>query len=534
MRPRMLGLVVLVLIAVVVAAVWLLTKDDKGEATVAAIGPAPLKGGLAFAEPPSLRSSGGRLSGTIVAKNGTVDVSGIRVAGTQTFGIAGQRRGLLGPTLRVAPGDLVDLVLDNRLTQYGPIPAGTATSTTTTGHDPMGGECAHDTTIPVGHQQPTNFHFHGFHVTPRNHTSGNVTYYGDNVLACLRGGRSHIRFRIPKDHDQGTFWYHAHMHGLTDDQVYRGLAGMIVIGDSRRYLPSRFAHIRSRILSFKDIQTVAAGGRQTIPGDHDWAHQTHRTVNGRVNPVLTMRPGETQLWRLANTSSALWYRVALMDGVRRDAYSVIAIDGNPMALPERKTQLVIAPGHRFDILVRAPRSGRRILKTLPFNQGRLIFGEDVLATIDVEGAPARAIASLHEHGTLPAFPRRRGPTRTWKFSVVGDTPDFLINDKKFDPDRVDARPRLGTTERWILTNTSSEWHPFHVHQDDFRVIAINGRRVVRRGDQDIVGIPPQVDGKPGRVVIDMPFQQYSGNFVLHCHILDHEDAGMMARIDVRE
>ena len=230
------------------------TTDKRGEQTVTAIQPAPFMAGLAFPEPPSLRSANGRLRGTIVAKNGTITVSGIRVRNTQSYGIAGQQRGLLGPTLRVQPGDLVDLVLDNRLA-----PA-TARSPAQDGRRrrppsiQQGGECAHDTTITPGHPQPTNFHFHGFHVTPRNQKVGKVTYYGDNVLACLRGGRSHIRFRIPRTHDQGTFWYHAHLHGLTDDQVFRGLAGMIVVGDSRRYLPSRFANVRTRALSLKDIQ----------------------------------------------------------------------------------------------------------------------------------------------------------------------------------------------------------------------------------------------------------------------------------------
>ena len=94
--------------------------------------------------------------------------------------------------------------------------------------------CSSRTTDPESRQpQPTNLHFHGLHVTPRNRKVGGITYYGDNVLVCLREGRSHIRFRIPDDHDQGTFWYHAHLDGLTDDQVFRGLAGMLIVGDSR-------------------------------------------------------------------------------------------------------------------------------------------------------------------------------------------------------------------------------------------------------------------------------------------------------------
>ena len=537
MRPRWILLVIVVVAAVVVGGVLLVDKDDDsqqsaaGEKTVESIPPKPFAAGAAFREPPSLRSSRGRLRGTIVAKNGTIRVSGVKVANTQSYGVAGQPRGLLGPTLRVNPGDLVDLVLDNRLTQPALVPAKQAPQSSA----PAPGEC-HDTTITPGSPQPTNLHFHGFHVTPRNRRVGGVTYYGDNVLVCLRRGRSHIRFRIPRNHDQGTFWYHAHLHGLTDDQVYRGLAGMIVVGDSRRYLPSRFANVRTRLLSLKDIQVTESDDRWSIPTDHDWTNATHRTVNGLVNPKLTMRPGETQLWRIGNSSSALWYRIALLDGDKRVPFTVVSHDGNPLVLPQRKTQVVLGPGNRFDILVRATRAGKLVLKTLPFNQGRRIFGEDVLATVDVAGRPAARLAQPGRRGKLATFPKRRGPARNWIFSINGSIPQFLINGKIFEDGRVDARPRLGTTERWTLINTSSEWHPIHIHQDDYRVLSINGKRVNVRSDQDVVPLPPldPTTGVPGQIVLDMPFQRFAGNFVMHCHILDHEDGGMMARIDLRE
>jgi FtsP/CotA-like multicopper oxidase with cupredoxin domain len=110
-----------------------------------------------------------------------------------------------------------------------------------------------------------------------------------------------------------------------------------------------------------------------------------------------------------------------------------------------------------------------------------------------------------------------------------------INHKVFDPHRVDAAPTLGTVERWTLVNTSTQWHPFHIHQDDFRVISVNGKPPppVLRDEHDTVALPPKQKGKPGTVVIDMPFTEFSGKFVFHCHILDHEDGGMMALVDVR-
>lgn len=538
---KILGLVVLLLVAVVALAAWQLLKDKEDddapepEQIVKAIPPAPFKAGLKFAEPPSLRSRGGKLRGTIVAKNGTILVSGVKVHNTQSYGMAGEQRGLLGPTLRVKPGDLVDLVLDNRLVEPAAVPS---TKQNEAAEEMAHTDECHRPATKPGEPQQTNFHFHGFHVTPRNQKVGNITYYGDNVFACLGKGKSHIRFRIPLGHDQGTFWYHAHLHGLTDDQVFRGLAGMIIVGDSRRYLPTRFAHVRQRILSFKDIQVQKSDGNQAIPTDHDWGNTTHRTVNGLVNPTMTIRPGETQLWRLANSSSAVWYRVVLLDGTKRVPFTVVATDANPRVLAERKTDVLISPAHRVDVLVRAPRSAKLVLKTLPFNQGRLIFGEDVLATVNVKGTPVPSLGPGVRRGKLPAFPAKRGPERIWVFSTyfpkVGNG-QFLINGKQFDPKRISARPRLDTTERWVLLNTSAEWHPIHIHQNDYRVVSINGKPVNVRSDQDVVPLPPQnAKGLPGRVEIDIPFEGYYGNYVMHCHILDHEDAGMMVRIDVQQ
>ena len=162
MRPRTIGLFCVLLIAVAAVVGWQLAKDDdepKPEQTVEAIAPKPFKGGLAFKEPPVLRSRGGVLRGTIVAKNGTIRVSGIKVANTQSYGIAGEQRGLLGPTLRVNPGDKVDLVLDNQLVQpreVGP--------QSTSDPQPMthGGECSTTSRPSPASRSSRTFIFTGF------------------------------------------------------------------------------------------------------------------------------------------------------------------------------------------------------------------------------------------------------------------------------------------------------------------------------------------------------------------------------------
>ena len=521
-----------------------LSLDDNGEPIaqesqavprVPVIPPAPFTPGMPFAEPPVVSSRDRRLRTTLVAENGSVEISGLTVAETQTYAARGadgsSRRGFLGPTLRVQPGDRIELTLDNGLT----VPDGAlGANCPAAGRDRTD---AHGRRAQAGAAQLTNLHFHGLHVTPRERSP-----FGDSVLVELPNGKSRFRFRIPPDHDQGTFWYHAHLHTCTDDQVFRGLAGLLLVGDSRRDLPRRFRGVPTRSLALKDVQAeLSDSGRWQITDDHGWQYPTHRTVNGLVDPNIGIRPGETQLWRLANVSSAVWYDVALVDGSNgeRDPLTVVAQDGNSLRRAVSRQSLVIAPGRRFDVLVRGPESGERVLKTLAFDQGRLVFPEDTLATVRVGGAPAPAIATP---GRLTAdaqrFPRRRGPTRRFTFDIdfrppSPNPPLFTINDAVFDEDVADATPVLGTTERWIIYNKSGEYHPFHIHQDDFRVVDAGGGPPTLPGDQDVVPLPPGTPDNPSRVVIDMPFTDYGGNFVFHCHILDHEDGGMMSLVALR-
>ena len=497
--------------------------------------PAPFTPGMAFTEPPVVRSRDGRLRTTLVARNGSVQISGVSVAETQTYAASGadgsSPRGFLGPTLRVRPGDRIELTFDSRLT----IPDGAvgADCPETGGHSAQ----RRGRVAQAGTAQLSNLHFHGLHVTPRERSP-----YGDTVLVKLPNGKSRFRFRIPPNHDKGTFWYHAHLHTCTDDQVFRGLAGVLLVGDSRRDLPRRFRGVRTRTLALKDVQVEStAGGGWQISDDHDWANPTHRTVNGLVAPEMGIRPGETQLWRLANVSSAVWYQVALVDGSdgSQEPLTIVAQDGNSLRRAVRRESVVIPPGRRFDVLVRGPASGTRILKTLAFDQGRLVFPEDTLATVRVGGAPARVIAAPRRlTPDSQRFPRRRGPIRRFTFDIdfrppSPNPPLFTINDAVFDEHVPDATPMLGTTERWIIYNKSGEYHPFHIHQDDFRVVDGGGGPPTLPGDQDVVPLPPGTPDNPSRVVIDMPFTDYGGNFVFHCHILDHEDGGMMSLVELR-
>ena len=315
--------VVVIVLGLVVATALLLGSDDDPKpppatgTTVALQPPAPFRTGMPFAEPPQIRSAGGRLRATLVARNDAVNVSGVRVAATQTYAATSARsgrtrRGILGPTLRVAPGDRIEITLDNRLVVPDGLPGPNCADTGDSAHDAAG----HGPAGQDGDPQYTNLHFHGLHVTPRRRSP-----FGDTVLVHLPNGTSRFSFRILSTHDQGTFWYHAHLHECTMDQVYRGLAGLLLIGDARENLPRRFRSIRTRSMALKDVQLekTKGGDGWQIPVNNGATNPTHRTVNGLVNPTVDIRPGETQMWRLANVSAAVWYRVALVDEASDDA-----------------------------------------------------------------------------------------------------------------------------------------------------------------------------------------------------------------------
>ena len=220
----------------------------------------------AFAEPAEVTSEDGVFHATLVAGRQEVEIAGQRFMATL------YNDALVGPTLRVRPGDVIELMLVNEL------------------------------------DEPTNLHFHGLHVSP----SGE----GDNIFREVAAGES-ARYvvEIPNDHEPGTFWYHSHQHHLSYAQVLGGMSGLILIEGMVDLLPPEMKGIEERIVALKDFDVSSDPEVPTV-----------RTVNGQVNPTLTIAPGETQLWHLANIGAELFYQVALPGSV----FHVIAEDGYPV------------------------------------------------------------------------------------------------------------------------------------------------------------------------------------------------------------
>jgi FtsP/CotA-like multicopper oxidase with cupredoxin domain len=253
------------------------------------------------------------------------------------------------------------------------------------------------------------------------------------------------------------------------------------------------------------------------------------TTNGEVNPVISIKSGETQLWRLANIGSENEYTLTLPG----NTFHVIAEDGSPVWRVWNNDSLFFPSGKRFDVLVTANGSGSLPLG-VPDNPFTAPYDTHV-ATVNVQGNQKGAQSA----DTLPAslIPTRDLTNATIaKYRVLNFSSNdrdwiYTINNTTFDPNRTNIKPKLGTVEEWKLVNldalSSGNIHPFHIHVNDFQVMSVNGKPYDAHGFQDTVILPTE-----GEVVIRIPFDDFVGKSVFHCHLMFHGDFGMMGTFEV--
>ncbi|MEV7511802.1 MULTISPECIES: multicopper oxidase family protein [unclassified Streptomyces] len=386
------------------------------------------------------------------------------------------------PTLRARPGDVIELRMTNHV------------------------------------DQDTNIHLHGLHVSPRPPAD-------DIFIAIGYGQTRNYRYELPKSILPGTYWYHSHAHFYSAAQVAGGESGVLIIDDLRQYLPRDLKHVTEHTIGLKDDQ-VDGDSIKTSPLSIGAA--TNRTVNGQQNPVIHMRPGETQLWRLANIGANIYYKLHLPGST----FHVIGQDGHPVHRVYSADSLVIAAGARFDVLVQAGQEpGVAQLETLPYNTGSAgnQFPQADLATVVTEGKPMRPATIPTTFG--PAKDLTHADVAARKTVVYTENAagtEFYINGRTYDPDRIDFTSRLNTVEEWTVVNASDEQHSFHVHTNQFQLMSVNGTPVSpSRGWYDTITVPAR-----GSVVVRTQFLDFTGKTVLHCHILNHENMGMMAVLDI--
>jgi FtsP/CotA-like multicopper oxidase with cupredoxin domain len=367
-----------------------------------------------------------------------------------------------------------------------------------------------------GLTQATNLHLHGLPIPPAVDAPH---------VVVEPGGSAEYELVVPEG-SAGTYWYHPHLHGRVARQLGAGLAGALVIeGPADRAEPLAGAQEHVLLLQAPSIRSDYARGPHGVEffsgGEGDAV-----LVSGVEQPTLAARTGLLRL-RLANASTARYYRIAL-EGA--EAY-LIGLDGSLLDAPVPYEPLLLAPGERADVLVRAESPGEIRLIDLPYQRGphTKVRAAAVLASIAVEG-PARQVTLPERIGEVePVTPL--GDGMLVRRVVWGGTVHplrFHVNGKPFDPARIDFTADLGTTEVWELHNPMNMDHPFHLHVHPFQVLDRNGVPEQVRAWKDVVNVPAG-----GTVRIVVPFRVHPGVTMFHCHIVEHEDYGMMALLDVR-
>ncbi len=449
-----------------------------------ALGGEPVTG-EALREPKVVRSKDGVLSVTLDARASVTTLGGRQV---QSPGVYNDS--IPGPTLVVRPGDRLKIITKNGL------------------------------------KQPTNLHTHGLHVSPK----GN----GDNVFVNTPPGATFTnQYDIPKDHIPGVYWYHPHRHMFVDDQVASGMAGAIIVEGIWDDLPEVKA-MRTRLMEFQQFQVGTDG--QVVPAGQASDAPMRTYVNGQLQPAIDIRPGEIQRWRMGNFSTDGFLRIQIPEGI--EAW-LAGTDGTPLNRMKRVRSMLLSPASRRTILVRARSAGDIPFGTIDFGSGFQATKGEQLATVRVAGAHHTDQSLPGKLYDMPDLRTERvAARRTVQFSVQAqpkpEPPLFLINGMHYDDwgKKNLAVMKLNTVEEWTLTNTSTDYHPIHIHIQPFQVISINGVPQKGRDYRDTVPVPPAVDGVPGTVVIRQKYTDFTGRFVFHCHILFHEDHGMMAPVKV--
>jgi len=531
----------------------------------------PAAGSL-VGEPEDLHSSHGVLRVDLSYRS-SVDRSG------ETHFCYVARDGTEAPTLRVKPGDLLVLRLQNQ----EPI-AESAASAVAPAHVHSATQgCTSAAMTPTA----TNLHFHGLTVPPVCHQ--------DDVLNTLIQPGDHpfeYRLRIPANEPPGLYWYHPHVHGVTKAQVLGGASGALIVEGIERAnptlagLPERVFVIRDRELVNPDAVPVQTDSMPPPMVMRDAEGDILNTGTGGGKPakdltlnfvpvaypqyvpaVIQMRPGERQLWRILNASAITYLDLQVLVADQLQALGVVALDGVPVGTNGSQDRRIlwqshasIPPGGRIEVVVKAPPQGSK--------------ASLVTRTVDTgpagENDPTRPLASIvstplaaSQHVSLARTPQPLPPaslpwlgtvqpvrTRHLYFSEQPHDPgnpnsptDFFITvegqtPKLFDPASASADivARQGDVEDWIIENRTQELHAFHIHQLHFMLLDWNGIPLDEPFLRDTINVA-YWDGKSTQypsVRLRMDFRSPSvvGTFVYHCHLLEHEDGGMMGLIRV--
>ena len=366
--------------------------------------------------------------------------------------------------------------------------------------------------------EPTTVHWHGLHIP--------ASEDGSPFQAVMPGQRYDFIFRIAPG-TAGTYWYHPHPDRRSGYQMAMGLYGAIIVHSARDPIP---ASVPEKLLVLSDnrfhpdgsVAFADSGSLEAITDAENGREGNVLFVNGHVMPSISIRSGEVQRWRIINASAARIYRLSLEGAT----IIHVADDGGLFERPENVREVVLANSDRVEILVRgdAAPGTRAVLRALPYDRyDPHTRPADWTRTLD--------LLSLHYSDSAPVAPVAIPPSLLHVAWL--DTTDVverrtvvltqgMINGKMMDMNRIDFTGRVGTTEIWEIENLVGMDHPFHLHGFRFQLLDRNGVPELVPRWEDTIDVPPH---ESARIVVR--FDDFGGKWMFHCHIMDHEDMGMM-------
>jgi FtsP/CotA-like multicopper oxidase with cupredoxin domain len=350
------------------------------------------------------------------------------------------------------------------------------------------------------------------------------------LLHIPPGERFTYEYTIPTDHPAGTYFYHPHRHGLASSQNFKGMGGLIIIEGDIDRIPG-IAGLPERSLVLQ--RTVVQNGAIPDLAPNKGVGSGEVLVNGAQTPIMFIRPGETQRWRLLNsTVSSLW-----SIQIEGHPMTLIAQDGNTLAQATTVDSMFLSTAQRRDVLIQGGRPG---VYQVTYQDLQGPFGSPPppvpFAYLVVTGAamdPQPLPTTLLPFVDLRNLPVDR--QRSITFQIIGNPAattfegqGFVIDGQAFDPNRVDQFADLGATEEWTVNNASALFHPFHIHINPYQVTKVNGQPYEALSYEDTTPVPPN----GGSITFRTRLLDFPGTWVYHCHILGHEDGGMMGIIQV--
>jgi len=310
------------------------------------------------------------------------------------------------------------------------------------------------------------------------------------------------------------------------------MVGMIVVEGDFDEVPE-IAKATERVLVLTQVVYDDRGMVETFETLFPETATRFLAVNGQRRPTIAMRPSEVQRWRIVHAG----YQEDMLLELEQHELHAIAYDGIALGAMETMKTHLIAPGQRADFLIKAGNPGTYELNALPYDQGHpspvgplarvVVSGEpmDMKLPTSLPKAPLDDIkdSELTGQRKLVFSATAPGAAAHWREY------DFLIDNKKFDPTRIDQRVKLGAVEEWTILNTDQlDDHVFHIHTNPFVIAKLNGKPLAKPQWRDTA----VVERKGGSLTFRSRFLDYTGIFMLHCHMMNHEEMGMMQTVEV--